>query len=430
VLPRWPKMAPAVAAAPPMTSRQAKRLAKKQTAQFKYTASQMRRADRIDELEQRRQDIEDKERRRKQNKRKRDEHAAKDREAKRKLLSGGKIKLEDTWAKVTASQPRLNNFFVRKTARSPKQRLPPPPPSSPLKESSNALNKANGVAETEDEADVASEDSDDDAHYDSQEETLVDKTNALNREAGPTFQEFTDADFLQLFSSQPGQLTPATVSFPTPSHYNQNATQRTHSYLQDLPAASPANMARAKTTDEREELPKLPAKPPTTSGARTLSNPATPTAVARPVQKPRPPNNPDPNPEPGDDDDQYPPIPSTEPTPDPAVEFVDEPPVAEEHYDDCDEASARAARSKTPSPESAERRRLPRVAHPSSHASKENEAEAEDGDDMFGDGGIDDAALAALVSPVPVSSGFPFASSLPDEEMLRAVEEAEKAKKK
>lgn len=99
------------AALPPMTTRQAKRLGKKSTGQFRYSASQMRRADRREELEGRRQKEQEKERKKKENKRKREEQEEKERDAKRRLLREGKIHEEDTWGKVTASQPRLNNFF-------------------------------------------------------------------------------------------------------------------------------------------------------------------------------------------------------------------------------------------------------------------------------------------------------------------------------
>ena len=86
-------------------------MGKKTAGQFRYTASQMRRADRREELEERRKKEQEKERKKRSNKRKREEDAETEREAKRRLLKDGKIALEETWAAVSASQPRLNDFF-------------------------------------------------------------------------------------------------------------------------------------------------------------------------------------------------------------------------------------------------------------------------------------------------------------------------------
>ena len=96
-----------------MTSKQAKKMGKKSAGQFRYTASQMRRADRREELEERRRKEEEKERKKRTNKRKREEKAETQHEAKRRLLKEGKIALEETWAAVSASQPRLNDFFSK-----------------------------------------------------------------------------------------------------------------------------------------------------------------------------------------------------------------------------------------------------------------------------------------------------------------------------
>ncbi|KAJ4509176.1 hypothetical protein HRR83_007138 [Exophiala dermatitidis] len=101
-------------AKPPMTLKEAKRAAKKDGApQFQLTASQMERADRLEAREEQRKKAIEKERQRRENKRKRDEKEEKERAVKRKMLEEGRIKVEDTWGKVTASQPRLNKFFVR-----------------------------------------------------------------------------------------------------------------------------------------------------------------------------------------------------------------------------------------------------------------------------------------------------------------------------
>ncbi|KAL2399715.1 hypothetical protein ABEF95_000607 [Exophiala dermatitidis] len=101
-------------AKPPMTLKEAKRAAKKDGApQFQLTASQMERADRLEAREEQRKKAIEKERQRRENKRKRDEKEEKDRAVKRKMLEEGRITVEDTWGKVTASQPRLNKFFVR-----------------------------------------------------------------------------------------------------------------------------------------------------------------------------------------------------------------------------------------------------------------------------------------------------------------------------
>lgn len=96
---------------PPMTSRQVRNAHKKVSAQFQFTASQMKRADRREALEQRRQKEEEREQKRKNNKRKREEHEGKERAVKKRLLEEGRISLEETWGKVTASQPRLSAFF-------------------------------------------------------------------------------------------------------------------------------------------------------------------------------------------------------------------------------------------------------------------------------------------------------------------------------
>ncbi|OAL34852.1 hypothetical protein AYO20_05812 [Fonsecaea nubica] len=102
-------------AKPPMTLKEAKRAYKKEGG-FRYTASQMARADRLDAREEKRKKELEKERQRAENKRKREEKLEKERIVRQKMLDEGRINVEDTWGKVTASQPRLNKFFGHKPA--------------------------------------------------------------------------------------------------------------------------------------------------------------------------------------------------------------------------------------------------------------------------------------------------------------------------
>ncbi|KAH0845733.1 hypothetical protein FOPE_11736 [Fonsecaea pedrosoi] len=102
-------------AKPPMTLKEAKRAYKKEGG-FRYTASQMARADRLDAREEKRKKELEKERQRAENKRKREEKLEKERVVRQKMLDEGRINVEDTWGKVTASQPRLNKFFGHKPA--------------------------------------------------------------------------------------------------------------------------------------------------------------------------------------------------------------------------------------------------------------------------------------------------------------------------
>ena len=106
-------------AKPPMTLKEAKRAYKKEGGSFRYTASQMARADRQDAREEKRQKELEKERQRQENKRKREDKIEKERNVKQKLLDDGRITVEDTWGKVTASQPRLNKFFGQKAVVTP-----------------------------------------------------------------------------------------------------------------------------------------------------------------------------------------------------------------------------------------------------------------------------------------------------------------------
>jgi len=99
-----------------MTLKEAKRAYKKDGGGFKFTPSQLARADRQDaQVEKRRKALE-KEQTRENNKRKREDKAEKDRAVKRKMLEEGRITIEDTWGKVNASQPRLNKFFAHHPA--------------------------------------------------------------------------------------------------------------------------------------------------------------------------------------------------------------------------------------------------------------------------------------------------------------------------
>ncbi|KIW11067.1 hypothetical protein PV08_10366 [Exophiala spinifera] len=102
-MPRPPK--------PPMTLKEAKKAYKKEGIGIQYTASQMARADRFDEREAKRKKELEREKQRVDNKRKRDQKEARERAVKQKMLEEGRITVEDTWGKVTASQPRLNKFF-------------------------------------------------------------------------------------------------------------------------------------------------------------------------------------------------------------------------------------------------------------------------------------------------------------------------------
>jgi hypothetical protein len=111
-------------AKPPMTLKEAKRAYKKDSSGFKFTPSQLARADRQDEQEEKRRKALEKEKTRQDNKRKREDKAEKDRAVKRKMLDEGRITVEDTWGKVTASQPRLNKFFAQPPAETgPPSRL-------------------------------------------------------------------------------------------------------------------------------------------------------------------------------------------------------------------------------------------------------------------------------------------------------------------
>jgi hypothetical protein len=99
-----------------MTLKEAKRAHKKDGGPVRYTASQMARADRADAKKAQVKKELEKEKQRAANKRKREEKEERDRRVKQKMLEEGRISVEDTWGKVTASQPRLNKFFGRPAA--------------------------------------------------------------------------------------------------------------------------------------------------------------------------------------------------------------------------------------------------------------------------------------------------------------------------
>lgn len=103
-------------AKPPMTLKEAKRAYKKDSTGFKFTPSQLARADRQDAQEEKRRKALEKEKIKQDNKRKREDKAERERAVKRKMLDEGRITVEDTWGKVTASQPRLNKFFAQPPA--------------------------------------------------------------------------------------------------------------------------------------------------------------------------------------------------------------------------------------------------------------------------------------------------------------------------
>jgi hypothetical protein len=109
-----------------MTLREAKKAYKRDGGGFRFTASQLARADRIDEQEAKRRKALDKEKQKLGNKRKREEKEQRENAVKRQMLEEGRISVEDTWGKVTSSQPRLNKFFVQRSmdANAP---LPPRP---------------------------------------------------------------------------------------------------------------------------------------------------------------------------------------------------------------------------------------------------------------------------------------------------------------
>ncbi|KAK5057589.1 hypothetical protein LTR84_011589 [Exophiala bonariae] len=138
---------------PPMTLKEAKRAHKKDDTGFRYTASQMARADRQDAQEEKRRKALDKERTKKDNKRKREEKADRDRAVKQKMLDEGRITIEDTWGKVAASQPRLNKFFAQ-----PRTKHPPPSRLSRNTAVNSGDDAPDGIwdglqSETEDDAD-------------------------------------------------------------------------------------------------------------------------------------------------------------------------------------------------------------------------------------------------------------------------------------
>lgn len=141
----------------------------------------------MDELDKRRQDVEEKERRRKANKRKRDEQEAKERVVQRKLIQEGKISVEDTWGKVNASQPRLNMFFSKGRVN-----------QRPKDENSTTETSKNQSPQRKDHAKTSSIQDQNESDCDSQEDTLVDRTAIANE---ILVDELSDADLLEILSS-------------------------------------------------------------------------------------------------------------------------------------------------------------------------------------------------------------------------------------
>jgi hypothetical protein len=96
-----------------MTLKQAKKAFKRvpPNASFRLSASQMARADRLDAKEAKLRQSLEKEKEREKNKKKREMKEEREREVKRRMLEEGKLRVEDTWGKVSASQPRLHGFL-------------------------------------------------------------------------------------------------------------------------------------------------------------------------------------------------------------------------------------------------------------------------------------------------------------------------------
>ena len=217
---------------PPMTTRQVKKLGKKTTGQFRYTASQMRRADRREELEDRRRKEQEKERKKKENKRKRDEEQEKERSKRQQLIREGKIAEEDTWGKVTASQPRLNTFF---------------------KGPESVKRPRNAPVQATDKESTSSDE------CDSQEETLVDPNNGLPRPDSFDEKELgyiDDKDMLQLASSQ---MKP---THPTPPYLFEERSNLTEAKSKTKPSTKSTKILAPKKMLKRRRAATPEAEPP------------------------------------------------------------------------------------------------------------------------------------------------------------------------
>ena len=226
---------------PPMTTKQAKKLGKKSAGQFRYTASQMRRADRREELEERRRKDEEKERKKKSNKRKREEDAEIEREAKRRLLKEGKIALEETWAAVSASQPRLNDFF-RKPTVSTRLRPRSTPIESSRQESTQSHKAKSQSHKSQDVVPVAG--------------NVTGSVTASQPD--PSIEDLSDSELLDLL---PSQHSLHQNSHPTPpDSLEQEARSSTSLHKPDKPHSS--QMKRASLHNKQSRPKKSTHKMP------------------------------------------------------------------------------------------------------------------------------------------------------------------------
>ena len=257
---------------PAMTTRQAKRAHKKNPIKFRFTASQLRRADRLDELEERRAKAEDKQQQKKANKRKRDEQDAKERDVQRKLLKDGKISIQDTWGKVSASQPRLNMFFVKPKERASPKDMKASKATSLLQMTSIAEDdKENSEPPTDDEdAKSVAEDEPVEVRYDSEEDTLVDKGALSKLDMGDGL---SDADLLEIIPLPLDGTCPQSPSKTTESVALGTEAQSSH-------ANSSQHLSRLTTDQDRSQQSSEPTKkkkrklPESFSKRRTSSQPS------------------------------------------------------------------------------------------------------------------------------------------------------------
>ena len=95
----------------PQTLREARRAYQKKARSFSLTAAQIRTAERAVQADKRAAEIQAKERRAREAKRRRGEQETLLKEEQRKLVQLGRLPLESLWGKVRASQQRLHNFF-------------------------------------------------------------------------------------------------------------------------------------------------------------------------------------------------------------------------------------------------------------------------------------------------------------------------------
>ena len=105
-------MPPPRKALPPQTTKKARRDYLKSSKLYQFSSSQLRAAERREELEKRAEKCRANEERKKDKKRKREEKEESEREAKHRALAEGKVPTESFWGKVRNSQRRLNVFFA------------------------------------------------------------------------------------------------------------------------------------------------------------------------------------------------------------------------------------------------------------------------------------------------------------------------------